>query len=171
MGRLNGKTAIVLGASSDGNMGQHIARRFMAEGARVLVSGRKADVLQAFADQAGCAWAVCDLTDPASVAALADVAHRQLGGIDIALNATGWGLLKPFLDTTQDELAAMTALQFTGPFTFFQAMVRKMARSLGGRGGCDHPDQFGHRANHAQRPRRLYGHQGRHRPRHPLRRA
>ena len=47
MARLTGRTALVLGASSPGNMGQHIARRLMAEGARVLVSGRKADVLAA----------------------------------------------------------------------------------------------------------------------------
>jgi NAD(P)-dependent dehydrogenase (short-subunit alcohol dehydrogenase family) len=135
MARLSGKCAIVLGASSPGNMGQHIAQRFIAEGARVLVAGRKREVLQAFAEQTGCTWAICDLTDPASVNALADVAVERLGAIDIALNATGWGLLKPFLDTTGEELAAMTALQYTGPFTFFQAMIRKMARSRGGRGG------------------------------------
>lgn len=135
MARLQGKTAIVLGASSPGNMGQAIARRLMAEGAKVLVSGRKADVLEDFARETGCLWLPCDLTDEASVNALADAADRQLGGIDIAINATGWGLLKPFLETTHDELAQMTALQFIGPFHFCQALVRKMARSAGGRGG------------------------------------
>ena len=58
-----------------------------------------------------------------------------MGGIDIAVNATGWGLLKPFLDNTLEELQAITALQYIGPFQFFQAMIRKMARSTGGRGG------------------------------------
>ena len=136
MGQLAGKTAVVLGASSPDNMGQHIARRFLAEGARVLVSGRKGRVLDAFAAETGCAWATCDLTDLASIDALADTADAALGGIDIAVNATGWGLLKPFLDTTHDEVMAMTALQFVGPFHFCQAMVRKMARSRGGRGGA-----------------------------------
>jgi len=135
MGRLAGKTAVVLGASSAGNMGQHIARRFLAEGARVLVAGRKAEVLADFAQETGCEWAACDLTDEASVDALAQAASDKLGGIDIAVNATGWGLLKPFLDVTRNELEAMTALQFIGPHQFFQAMIRKMARSLGGRGG------------------------------------
>lgn len=135
MGQLAGKTAVVLGASSEGNMGQHIARNFLAEGAKVLVSGRKAEVLERFAGETGCAWAACDLTDEASVTALADTAAARLGGIDIAVNATGWGLLKPFLDTTHDELVAMTALQYIGPFHFYQAMIRKMARSRGGRGG------------------------------------
>lgn len=136
MGRLAGKKALVIGASSPGNMGQHIARRFLSEGADVLVSGRKADVLEQFAGEAGCAWSVCDLTDESSLEALADAAEQQLGGIDIALNATGWGLMKGFLDTTTDELRDMTALQFIGPFQFCQAMIRKMARSMGGRGGA-----------------------------------
>lgn len=135
MARLSGKTAIVLGASSTDNMGQHIARRFLAEGARVLVAGRKVEPLQAFAADTGCAWAECDITNEAHLTALADTATSQLGGIDIAVNATGWGLLKPFLDVTRAELDAMTALQFIGPHMFFAAMIRKMARSLGGRGG------------------------------------
>lgn len=135
MGRLEGKRAVILGASSPDNMGQHIARRFMAEGASVLVSGRKGEVLEAFAGETGCAWTPCDLTDEASVNALAEAAVGELGGIDVAINATGWGLLKPFLEVTREELEAMTALQFVGPHQFFQAMVRKMATSLGGSGG------------------------------------
>lgn len=135
MGELAGKTAVVLGASSEDNMGQHIARRFLAEGARVLVAGRKTDVLARFAGEADCTWSTCDLTDEESVTALADLAERTLGGIDIAVNSTGWGLLRPFLETTHDDLLAMTALQYVGPFHFYQAMIRKMARSRGGRGG------------------------------------
>lgn len=135
MGSLKGKTALILGASSKDNMGQHIARRFMAEDAKVMVSGRKQAELEAFADETGCAWATCDITDEASVNALAASADERLGGIDIAVNATGWGLLTPFLDNTREQLEQMTALQFIGPFQFFQAMIRKMARSHGGRGG------------------------------------
>ncbi|MEP7006910.1 MAG: SDR family oxidoreductase [Sphingomonas bacterium] len=134
--RLKGKKAVILGASSPDNMGQSIARRFIAEGAEVLVSGRKDDVLRAFAAETGCRWSACDLTDEASVSALADSAVEALGGIDIAINATGWGLLKPFLETDGAELLAMTALQFIGPFQFFQAMIRKMGTSHGGRGGA-----------------------------------
>ncbi|MEZ5742999.1 MAG: SDR family oxidoreductase [Sphingomonadaceae bacterium] len=135
MGRLEGKTAVIVGASSEDNMGQCMARRFMEEGAKVLVSGRKADVLEKFASETGCEWEACDLTDEASVKALAEAADAKLGGIDIAVNATGWGLLKPFMENTREELEAMTALQFIGPFQFYQAMIGKMATSKGGRGG------------------------------------
>lgn len=135
MGRLEGKCALVLGASSTGNMGQVMARRFMAEGAKVMVAGRKQPELEAFAAETGCAWQTCDITDESSIATLADASVEQLGAIDIAVNATGWGLLTPFLDNSREQLDAMTALQFIGPFQFFQAMIRKMARSKGGRGG------------------------------------
>jgi 2-hydroxycyclohexanecarboxyl-CoA dehydrogenase len=135
MTRLAGKKAVILGASSQGNMGQVMAKRFQDEGAEVLVSGRKADVLEAFATQTGCHWTACDITREGSVKALFDTAAEKMGGVDIAINATGWGLLKPFLENTREELDAMTALQFTGPFQFFQAAIRKMAKSSGGRGG------------------------------------
>ena len=135
MGRLEAKRAVILGASSPDNMGQHIARRFLAEGARVLVSGRKAEVLRDFAALHGCEWTRCDITDESSVEALAQSAVDRLGGIDIAVNATGWGLLKPFLETTHDELMAMTRLQYVGPFHFYQAMLRRLMRSAGGNGG------------------------------------
>ena len=65
----------------------------MAEGAKVLVSGRKAAVLEDFAAETGCLWHGCDLTDEASVTALVATADQKLGGIDLAINATGWGLL------------------------------------------------------------------------------
>ena len=135
MARLQGKRAVVLGASSPDNMGQHIAARFLAEGAKVLVSGRKDDVLRDFAGRHGCEWAACDITDPASVAALADAACEKLGGIDIAVNSTGWGLLKPFLENTHEDLVEMSMLQFIGPFHFYQAMLGRMMRSAGGDGG------------------------------------
>ncbi|MEL7739690.1 SDR family oxidoreductase [Citromicrobium bathyomarinum] len=135
MKRLEGKRAIILGASSRDNMGQVMARRFMDEGAQVMVSGRKANVLEDFAKDTGAVWHACDITQESSLAELADAAMGQMGGIDIAVNSTGWGLLEPFLDTTRETLDQMTALQFIGPYQFFQAMLRKMARSHGGQGG------------------------------------
>ena len=126
MARLAGKKAVVLGASTADNMGQHIARRFLREGAEVMVSGRKAEVLQAFAEETGCYWRPCDITREQDVHALADAAVTTMGDINIAVNATGWGLLKPFLETTREELEAMTALQYIGPFQFFQAIIPAM---------------------------------------------
>ena len=126
MGRLEGKGAVVLGAAGRDNMGQVIARRFAAEGAKVLVAGRKEDELARFAGEIGGHWAVCDITKRDDVFALADTAKAKLGGVQIGVNATGWGFLKPFLENTEDELKAVSDLQFVGPIFFLQAMIGAM---------------------------------------------
>jgi NAD(P)-dependent dehydrogenase (short-subunit alcohol dehydrogenase family) len=107
-------------------MGQVIARRFAAEGAKVMVAGRHGDELARFAEEIGGEWALCDITRREEVFALAEAAKSKLGGVQIGVNATGWGLLKPFLDNTEDELRRMTDLQFIGPFFFLQAMIQAM---------------------------------------------
>ena len=127
MGRLEGKGAVVLGAAGRDNMGQVIARRFAKEGAKVLIAGRKTDELARFAGEIGGEWAACDITKRDDVFALAQTAKTKLGGVQIGVNATGWGFLKPFLDNTEDELKAMSDLQFVGPIFFLQAMIGAMS--------------------------------------------
>jgi NAD(P)-dependent dehydrogenase (short-subunit alcohol dehydrogenase family) len=126
--RLAGKRAIVLGAAGRGNMGQAIAARFAAEGARVIAAGRHADELTRFAQTVGGHAVLADITSKTDLEHLTAQATALLGGVDIAVNATGWGLMKPFLETTPDELARMTALQFIGPFQFFQAVIAAMTQ-------------------------------------------
>jgi NAD(P)-dependent dehydrogenase (short-subunit alcohol dehydrogenase family) len=126
MGRLNGKAAVILGAAGRDNMAQAIAHRMRAEGAQVLVAGRQIGELRRFAEEIGGHAVCCDITKPVDVKGLVRAAVEAMGGVSIAVNATGRGLLKPFLDTTAEELAQMTALQFIGPFQFFQAMVEIM---------------------------------------------
>ena len=126
MGRLEGKGAVVLGAAGRDNMGQVIARRFAEEGATVLVAGRKQDELARFASEIGGHWAQCDITRRNDVFALADTAKSKLGNVQIGVNATGWGLLKPFLENTEEELKAISDLQFVGPIYFLQAMIGAM---------------------------------------------
>lgn len=131
MGRLQGKTAVVLGAAGAGNMGQVIARRFAAEGALVMVAGRHEAELASLAAELGGRHALCDIAAEADVRALAKAAKAWTDRVDIAVNATGWGLLKGFLETTREDLERMTALQFIGPFQFFQAMTEAMAGTGG----------------------------------------
>ena len=125
--RLTGKRAVIIGAAGEGNLGQVTARQFAREGATVLVAGRHEAPLAALAGEIGGHHAVCDITSEADLAALGQRAVDLMGGVDIAVNATGWGLLTPFLNTTREELERMVALQFIGPYQFFQAMLRVMA--------------------------------------------
>ncbi len=132
MGRLAGKRAVIIGAAGTGNMGQVMARRFAAEGAEVLVAGRHEGPLAELAGEIGGQHALCDITRRADVLALAEAAGERLGGCDIAVNATGWGLLSPILETTEDELDQMVALQFKGVYFFLQAFGAMMVEAGGG---------------------------------------
>jgi NAD(P)-dependent dehydrogenase (short-subunit alcohol dehydrogenase family) len=132
MGRLQGKVAVVLGAASAGNMGQTIARRYAAEGARVVVAGRHDAELASLAREIDGLAVLCDITSKAQVDALAEQAIAAYGRVDIAVNCAGWGLIAKLLETTEADLDRILALQFKGPFFFFQAFVGAMARSGGG---------------------------------------
>jgi len=171
MGKLNGKVAVVIGAAGKDNMGQVIARRLASEGAKLVVAGRDTESIADFAQELGGIGVACDITNEADLAALAQAAVDKFGGLDIALNATGWGLLKPFLETTKEEIEKITALQFTGAILFYQAMLRAMrdggsliqissatasimledhAAYMGTKAGTDHvircvANEFGHR--------------------------
>ena len=132
MGRLEGKVAVILGAAGEGNMGQTIARRFSREGARCVVAGRQAPPLQALATEVGGRHAICDITRKADVEALAKAAVDAYGRVDVAINCTGWGLMAKLLDTTEEQIDRLTALQFKGPYFFLQVFAGLMAQTGGG---------------------------------------
>jgi NAD(P)-dependent dehydrogenase (short-subunit alcohol dehydrogenase family) len=132
MDRLKNKTAIVLGAAGRGNMGQVIAARFAEEGTKVMVAGRKADELERFAKEIGGAYAICDITKKEDCDALVAKTEGAFNGVDIAVNATGWGFVKRFEKTTEEELDKIIALQFKGPFFFYQAVAPAMKNRGGG---------------------------------------
>ncbi|MDP2243773.1 SDR family NAD(P)-dependent oxidoreductase [Pseudomonas sp.] len=128
MPRLQDKIALVIGADSHDNMGQDIARRFVAEGARVVVAGRNVDEMSRFADEIKGSYFQCDITSKTDLAALTAHVLTWGGGLDIAVNTAGWGLTKGFLETSEGELERITALQFKGPFLFLQAVIEAMHR-------------------------------------------
>jgi 2-hydroxycyclohexanecarboxyl-CoA dehydrogenase len=132
MRRLEGKSAVILGAAGRDNMGQVMARTFARAGARVMVAGRHEEPLRAIAKEIGGSYLACDITRKAEVEALADAAVAAFGRIDVAVNCTGWGLMAKLLETTEEQLDRLAALQFKGPYFFLQAFVGRMAKSGGG---------------------------------------
>ena len=85
---LSGRRALVLGAS--GGLGSAIARGLGAAGARVAVSSRSAEKLDAlFPDHEACPKLVADLAAPGIGRALAERALEALGGVDILVNNSG----------------------------------------------------------------------------------
>ena len=70
-GRLDGKTALVTGAGS--GFGAGIARRFAAEGAKLLLADINGDAAAAVASEIGAAACRADVSDAGSVAEMAEV--------------------------------------------------------------------------------------------------
>ncbi|MQY15675.1 3-oxoacyl-[acyl-carrier-protein] reductase FabG [Streptomyces sp. RB5] len=77
------RSVLVTGGS--GGLGRAIAGRFAADGASVVITGRRAEPLALAAKELGVRGEVCDATDPARVAALAG----RLGSLDVLVNAAG----------------------------------------------------------------------------------
>ena len=128
MGQLEGKCAVIVGASQAGNIGQVIAQRFREEGAQVVVSSRNAEASADFAQSIGGFSTGCDLSNRDEVFALAEFSVRQMGGLDIAVNSSGLALGGPFLDFAEADLDTLIDLQFKGSFFFLQAIVSAMIK-------------------------------------------
>ena len=102
---LSGKRALVLGAS--GGLGAAIATGLGGAGARVAVSSRSADKLDAlFPDHQAFPKLVADLASPGIGRALAARALEALGGVDILVNNSGGPPPASALGATDDQWRA-----------------------------------------------------------------
>jgi NAD(P)-dependent dehydrogenase (short-subunit alcohol dehydrogenase family) len=84
---LAGKVAVVTGAGN--GIGAAIARRFAAEGARVVVTDIDAAGVDRVAGEAGAAGIATDITVEANVKAVADLARRTYGQVDVWISNAG----------------------------------------------------------------------------------
>ena len=98
--KLDGKTAIVTGASS--GIGAATVRRLREAGVRVVGGARRVERVDADVALA------LDVTEPESCAAFVDEAVAQLGGIDILFNNAGLALGRyPFWESNEEDEAAV----------------------------------------------------------------
>jgi len=104
MGQLDGKTALVTGAST--GIGFATARRFVAEGARVFITGRRRDVLVAAAEQLGerAIPVVGDVSDPSDRDRLFGEVSDNGAGLDVVFANAGLGELATIDDLTPKAL-------------------------------------------------------------------
>lgn len=113
-GRLAGKVAIITGAST--GTGPVMAKRFVEEGARVLVSARRENLVEEVAAQAGggTVGMRCDVTNEADVRAMVDRAMSEFGQVDILLNnAAAPGQDKFVWEQTLENWNATIAIDLT----------------------------------------------------------
>lgn len=127
MGRLAGKVAVILGASAPQSMGAAAARLFAREGARVVVAARRREPIEALAREIGGTAQVCDITKESDLAALAALALKTYGKLDIAVNFAGVhaGDMK-IADETRETLLPAVEAHFVGTVLFIKNMAAAM---------------------------------------------
>jgi NAD(P)-dependent dehydrogenase (short-subunit alcohol dehydrogenase family) len=117
--RLDRKVAFVTGASR--GIGEAIARRFGAEGARVVLAARDRGACEKIAGEIGAAggdaMAVpCDVTDRGSVALAIGTAVARWGRLDVLVNNAGLGGPTPLDDPDDSRWDAILATNLTAVF-------------------------------------------------------
>ena len=130
MGLLDGKKAVVLGASS--GIGWRIAERFAEEGAELIVAARREDKLENLVNKIGGVAIRCDVSDDSQVKALADAALERWGRIDVAVNSAGLSGPGHIRDLTPEFLQEIAAVLFFGFYYFMRHMGNAMAATGGG---------------------------------------
>jgi NAD(P)-dependent dehydrogenase (short-subunit alcohol dehydrogenase family) len=125
--KLKDKVAIVLGASAEAGTGWAIAERFAAEGATVIVAARREKSLVRLADRINGIAQVCDVSDEASVASLAQLAIDRFGRLDIAVNASGLPMGGTVASSPNNDVVRAMDVNFHGSVYFVKHMARVMA--------------------------------------------
>ncbi len=132
-GRLKGRTCLIVGGT--GGIGLASARRFLGEGARVVVSGQTEDEAESaessLAPLRPVRALVADVRDPAAVETLVDEAVEGLGGrLDILFHVAGISGRRfgdgPLHDCTVEGWDAVLAVNARGAFLTNRAAVRRM---------------------------------------------
>jgi NAD(P)-dependent dehydrogenase (short-subunit alcohol dehydrogenase family) len=120
---LAGKTAMITGASS--GIGLAIARIFAAEGAQVIISGRRSQALEEAVRRigSGALGLEGDTADPAHHARVAEEITRRFGALDIYMANAGINTIRHSAEVSEAEYDAQFAVNTRGVFFGVQKMV------------------------------------------------
>jgi 3-oxoacyl-[acyl-carrier protein] reductase len=99
---LNGRTAIVCGASS--GIGLAIAEAFAREGMNVAMFARRRKLLEAEAERLGALAVQGDVTNPSDLDRLVERTLEAFGGIDVLVNNSGGPPRTPALEVSHESL-------------------------------------------------------------------
>jgi 3-oxoacyl-[acyl-carrier protein] reductase len=130
---LSGKVALLTGAS--GGIGGAIAKALHAQGATLVLSGTRAEALEALKGELGSRAhvATCNLSDPASVEALPKTAELAAGPIDVLVNNAGVTRDNLFLRMKDEEWDTVIAVDLTAAFRLSRSVLRGMMKKRWGR--------------------------------------
>lgn len=134
MGRLEGKVAIITGGA--GGIGKAVGKRFVAEGADVLLVDLDEQQLAAACAEIGSnkvSYFVGDVTSAEDNHAMVATATERYGGVDAFLaNAGIEGDVASIVDYDEDRFEQVMAVNVKGPFLGLKAAIPALALRGGG---------------------------------------
>ncbi len=130
--RMSGKTCIVTGGAS--GIGEAVVRRFVQEGAEVMIADRNLAGAQNLTQILGSQVSAiaCDVGSELAVKEVADAAIRRWGRVDVLVNNAGSELNRSYDQTTVEEWDRVLDTDLKGPWLFCKHVVPHMVKA--GRG-------------------------------------
>ena len=129
---LGGQVAVVTGGGQ--GIGEGIAHRLAAAGARVAVLDLKEDLARSVAESIGGVGIQCDVSSASSVAKAIGEVRRQLGAISILVNNAGIaGRTLPLTELNEQDLDQVYAVNLRGVFLTCKAVIGEMLERKYGR--------------------------------------
>jgi NAD(P)-dependent dehydrogenase (short-subunit alcohol dehydrogenase family) len=127
MNRLKNKRALITGGSS--GIGLETARQFLAEGARVAVTGKNSATLDAARKELGESVLVIasDASDVAAQKTVAEAVRQAFGALDILFVNAGIADLRPIEQWDEAGFDRSFALNVKGPYFLIQALLPVLA--------------------------------------------
>jgi NAD(P)-dependent dehydrogenase (short-subunit alcohol dehydrogenase family) len=127
MNRLDGKRALITGGTS--GIGLEAARQFLAEGARVAVTGASPAGIEATRAELGDGVTVirADAGDVAGQRSIAEAVDRAFGGLDVLFVNAGVGDFRPLERWDEAGFDRSVAVNLKGPFFLIQALLPFLA--------------------------------------------
>jgi|SRR6185437_2440236 len=123
---LHGKTILVTGGGT--GLGLAITRAVVQAGARVIITGRRADILENACKELGgsAAYRVFDLANLEAIPDFVNETETALGPIDVLVNNAGINQKKDILEVTDEEFENVIRINQTAVFTLSREIARKM---------------------------------------------
>jgi len=131
--RFSGKVVVITGASA--GIGAAAARRFAAEGARVVLAARGVTELEVLAREIGPERALAvptDVTDAAAAGALLDRAVATFGAVHVLVNNAGYNRRGPVEHVPPEELARIVEVNLRAPIVLTRLAIPHLRRAGGG---------------------------------------
>jgi 3-oxoacyl-[acyl-carrier protein] reductase len=121
--KLRGKKVIVTGGGK--GLGFAMAKRFVSEGADVVIIGRKESVLKDSAKKIGCKYLVYDIRDIQGMESIINKADEMLNGLNCLVNNAGISLHEDsFLDVSESQFDEQFDINLKGVFFFTQQFIK-----------------------------------------------